>query len=794
MLPDLEGRWTVESRADLYSPPESATADGFLARYRRPVWEPLAARYVAAWTRPGDLLLDPFCQDASVIRAAVAAGRRVVAITGNPLLALLVRVEAVPPPAMALLSALRQLQYAPKLDTTLGAHLDALYATSCSRCARQVPATAFTWDRAANQPVLRDYSCPHCQHTAREPVPLEEVAGHLAHDPQGFHRRLVAERLRVDGGHRRLERRLLDLYTPRNVYALASLLLKIELLYAAGPVPDALRAALLHTLDVASKLNRVTEEGWRPVHSLRPPRQFREVNVWRAFVEAVETICAWPGSGVVLAPSLEQAAASDREQGCRAYAGLEALPKVAVRLQGQVVLALSQLPRFDPTFAALSYLWSGWLLGKGGSRAAERLLRQRAPEEARYVRALRSSLAALSPALAPEGRLALLFQAPATRYLEALHVAAAAAGLSLEHAWHGVLDDLPAARFGARRVEHHLVFGQPAARRGGVTSRLLPADPAQRAQAVAARTSERILRQRAEPAPFTALHGPIWDALAREGLLAPGAEGPDEVGRRAGAAVQKGLEDALGSALSVATVGGDPERAVWWLQAPPTQATPLADRVEALVRELLLRGAALDEIALQEQLAQRLPPPLTAAWRLVLACLAAYGVTVGPRLWALADGEQPASVATWRARLLCDLTGLGERLDYEVQAATVRCQPALEGWPGGISMADYDLAWLESGQMAYAFAVREVAASADLRAMAPPAAGRRVLAIPERRVALWSHKLTVAPQWSAELERAGWAFLRERALEGLLAQPADRGRFAAALGLDEPGAQLALFA
>ena len=206
---------------DLYSPPEAAPG-GILARYRRPLWPPLVASYLAAWSERGDLVLDPFCQDATVIRAAALAGRRAVAVTRNPLLGLLTRVEAAPPAASDLRAALRRVHLAPKVDVALGDHLDHLYDVPCSRCGAPVSADAFVWERDQNQPLLAEYRCPNCAQAAREPVAPGGAAG-TAFEAQGFYRRWVAERLRTETSRDRLQERLLDLYTPRNLYALVSL-------------------------------------------------------------------------------------------------------------------------------------------------------------------------------------------------------------------------------------------------------------------------------------------------------------------------------------------------------------------------------------------------------------------------------------------------------------------------------------------------------------------------------------------------------------------------------------------
>lgn len=770
----------MEGILDLYSPPEAAYAGRFLGRFRRPVHAPVAESYIVALTAPGDLVLDPFCQDAAVLRAAESTGRRALGVARNPLVALLVRVEAAPPGREELSRAVARIEHSPKVDITLGEHLDGLYTTACSRCGEPAAAEAFLWERTSGLPLLRDYACPRCGHTAREPTPQDELARHLAADAPGLYRRLVAERLRGEGVSARLIERLLGLYTPRNLYALTALILKIELLFPEGPLLDALRVALLGTMDEASKLYQAGEPGWQPVRSLEPPRQYREVNVWRAFCRAATAIGTWP-RGRPIAQELTEA--PDQ-------VGLvtEPLPRVAARLKGEVRLALSQLPRFDPTFAALSYLWSSWLLGREGSRAAAHLLAQRTPEKARYLRALRSALAALEPALAPGGRLALVFQAPATRHLESLLLAGAMVGLPLLHEWHGAVDDRPAGRFAVRRAEHHLVYGrpQPAPKPLG--------DPLERAGRAAVRAAASVLSARGEPAAFTNLHGAIWCTLAREGLLGacPTPEEAEALRGRLEAAVQRGLEAAIGSELVLQGSGGEPEEVVWWLAQPPQDTMPLADRVEAAIRELLRPDEPKEETDLLRELARRFPGAMAPSWPLVRACLESYGEARGAGRWTLAAAEAPGQVQAWRRQTVARLWELGVQLGYEPQVPPEERQLALDEVLGGAQEGPGpDLAWLEDGRPVYEFWLRETATLTGLPGSSPSGA-QAVLVIPERRVALWRYRLQVAPEAREELTRRGLSLMREGALAALREAP-DRARLPGALGLADRKNQLQLF-
>jgi len=77
-------------------------------------------------------------------------------------------------------------------------------------------------------------------------------------EPKGLHYWYVLDRVakREDQGHK-FAVSLLELYTPRNLYALYNLVLKAEGLFAGTAGYDLLRLALLRCLDLGSKLNTV---------------------------------------------------------------------------------------------------------------------------------------------------------------------------------------------------------------------------------------------------------------------------------------------------------------------------------------------------------------------------------------------------------------------------------------------------------------------------------------------------------------------------------------------------------
>ena len=69
------------SECAVFIPGRPGPPDGPLARYRPTQAGQAIDAYLGEFTKPGDLVLDLFCQDSAVIRAAVAAGRRALGIS-----------------------------------------------------------------------------------------------------------------------------------------------------------------------------------------------------------------------------------------------------------------------------------------------------------------------------------------------------------------------------------------------------------------------------------------------------------------------------------------------------------------------------------------------------------------------------------------------------------------------------------------------------------------------------------------------------------------------------------------
>jgi len=234
-------------------------------------------------------VLDPFCQGETVVREAVAEGRKVLAANFNPVTILAVRGLSGLTTVQELDTAITRLGDALKAGRPLREHLSSLYAAPCPTCHRLVPAAYFVWDRERGEPVEKQYHCTACGSEGLIPVAPADLEALAQIDPRGFSYWYVVDRVAPLGDpYRDQARRLLELYTPRAVYALTTLLIKIETLYPNLSRQEALKWVLLHCLEQCSSLHTADEtEKWGSwTRRLRPPARFIERNVWQTFMEA----------------------------------------------------------------------------------------------------------------------------------------------------------------------------------------------------------------------------------------------------------------------------------------------------------------------------------------------------------------------------------------------------------------------------------------------------------------------------------------------------------------------------
>ena len=790
-----------------------------LARYRALQPARAVGAYVERFTRPGDLVVDLFCQGPVVVREAVAAGRRALGLSVNPLLLVAARLGLDQPQPPALNTAFTRLADSPKGDVPLRRYLASLYRSACPAC--RVPGVAewFAWDRDENRPFRKGVRCSRCAAVQEGAPDGEDLQAARRIQPHGLAYYYALDRVAPPADPvRERAAELVALYTPRNLSALMDLAMRLAGLEAGEEVRLALAAALLDCFDLCSSLDPYGEERPRP-RLLRLPARYLERNVWTCFEERFsrllaeeDTLPPWDESGVsrtgLKEPVLDSIPAPPVHGGAlpratnvallvRGDAQGYALANRSARDVGEIVppgsvaLIFADPPRPDGVFWALSALWAGWLWESPAARILHPFLSRRRFEWDWHWDVLRAALSAAGPLLTAGGSLITLFSDPDPALLESVCLAASSAGYALQ-GWGyspggGYRLVWRTADCGMRNAERRLQTADGGRQLVAPDVKVLERELV----AVAADAAVSTLRERGEPTAWTVLHAAVYTELARRDLLARAAAVP-EGGPQPFSFVEGAVRQALETAPLVKLAEREEmEGTLWWLADPCRVAEPLAERVELLVRDLLLQQPVWSLEELMDAVYARFSGSLTPDLALVRVCIASYSAQEGQALRLRSEDDLQRRAAELEA-VRDGLAALGKRLGFSVKRRG-------GGW---------DVRWLEEGQEVYLFAVSATAIlsphllgrTAGRKRKGQPAGERayRCLVLPGGRAQLAGLKLQRDPRLAQAVTVGGWRFIKFRHLRRLVAEPElDRHALKTVLGLDpiaeQEVAQIPLF-
>lgn len=713
------------------------------------------AAYLDAYTAPEGLVVDPFCQSSVIVLEALRAGRRVIATNLDPLDALRTRLAVTTLSARDLDVAVTRLADSRKLDTSLQEHLLRLYRTTCRHCHKMVIAECFIWEREQSVPKRVSYRCPFCGEAGVYDCDESDIRVFQEVQPRGLHYWYILDRIaRHEDRGRRLIEKLLELYTPRNLYVLTNLALKIDDLLPGMTAYDFMRLALLHALRLGSKLNPAPGEP-APSHaqSLTPPFRFLERNAWQLFTDAARGFAQRPAlPSASLAASVREVAGPSSASVARAFIGHMSVRQLTRELTpASVSLVFTQPPLLGRTRWALSYLWTGWLYGHTVASALWPLIRRHASDWPFYLRAMRATLLALQRTLAPSGRIVLVGESTGLAYHEALALAAAGASLRLQSAlYHPHESETATKPFAGLRGDYRLTWMHgPPVPPGPMWAREL----AENIKQIAVAAGEEILERRGEPAPFVRLHCAILEALAQRNMLQRimAVKEQPALPNALRDQIRAALEEQVGRIFIQLWKDEEKEECMWWLLRPPPDVVPLTEQVEQAMREALNATEPMVAAHLMRAVYARFPGMLTPDAEWVTACLKSYGQPIDPERWTLRAEDRPTQRTTAREAVLRTLSELGQLLGYDLQFET-----------GG-----FDLFWASTQRNGFAFVVLDALALSrllNLRFESGLVRAARFAIIPEARSGLLHLKFARFPWLRKQLASAGWQFIKDAEL------------------------------
>jgi len=708
----------------VYLPGDEPAKPAPLRRYLPDIPEGIAAAFLAGHAGSSGLehgawVLDPLGSSPQLAVEIAAQGYRTLVAVNNPVTRFLLELAAQPASQADLRAALSELAAARKGDERLETHLQSLYLTQCTKCQRLIPAEAFVWERASGALLSRIYHCP-CGESGEFPAtPADQALAASLASRDGLHRARLLERVAApDDPDRPHAQEALDCYLPRAVYALISIINKLDGLSLSPARRRLLLALVLGACDEASGLWPHPDERPRPKNLALPPR-FLEKNVWLALERGVEL---WSGDAQPI-PVANWPELPGDSGGLCLFDGR--MRDLAPRLKDLSIAAVvAALPRPNPAFWNLSALWAGWLWGQAAAAPFKAVLRHRRYDWNWHAAALYAALKNISDRLPLNTPLFAIIPELEPAFLSAALLAAAGAGLELSGLALRTRHD-PAQLLWHRRAFAH-AEKEPA-----------EIDPEAVHQAM-----QHALQERGEPLPYLYLHA--------AGLVSMAAGHSLRWRPQALAHIHAPIQAALAAADFIHQAGSaNPESGLWAPAEWDGAAEPLPDRVEIAAVRFLQKQPACTFRELEIALNSELPGQLTPSLGLLHAVLAAYATETDGR-WSLRPEDSPSSRLLDLESAAQALATLGARLGYTFQQDEKN--PRL-------------LRWLENSQILFNFHLLASAVVGWLLRQDPTPPPHSFLILPGGRAGLLTYKLERDPGLRALAEH--WHILKFRHLRRL---------------------------
>jgi hypothetical protein len=770
-----------------YLPGKSPPAAGPLSRFLPPIPGGIAAEWLNQHLLPGAWVLDPFGASPHVAVETARAGYRVLVAANNPVARFLLEITANPPQESDLRAVLADLAASFKGDERIEPHIRSLYLTNCARCGQEIMAEAFLWDRGAQAPFGKIYTCPHCGDSGERPATEADASQAARFTRGGLHWARALERVASPSDPDRSHaEEALETYLPRAVYALFTLLNKLDRLAPTQDITSShtlLSALLLAAADRANSLWPYPTARARPKQLLTPPR-FRENNIWLALEEAVD-LWAGKGESAPLRVTIWPEAPSEAGGICIFEGRLKNLYTLEQSESAPGIhfdAALAAIPRPNQAYWTLCALWAGWLWGREAAASFKSVLRRRRYDWAWHTNALTAALNNLHPLLDKGSLFFSIIGEVEPGFLSAALVsgnlsAFSLSGLALR------------AETGQAQITWtpEVVSAGPSEPVGDVPKSEHPS-PALSAWVVqqiigdCVQAAQEHLRQRGEPASYLHLHAAGLVALVESPILKSMQESsPAEVLQQ----VQTAIQSAFAYRYGFLRYGGSEhslEVGFWWLRESDASNLPsgettliepltLADRLEVALVRFLIRHPDCRTLEVDRAMCQTFPGLLTPSPGLIRTCLESYGTRAAPQggipvnggladdAWRLRDQDDPRT----RHEDLQSIKGLieqvGTSLGYQIDRSDEDSSPRCVIWLDAGKEPDFVFYLLASAVFGRLVFTAEI----DPR--------RTYIVLPGGRANLVAYKLDADPRLRQEIDK-GWRFLKFRHLRNL----ADSGR------------------
>ncbi len=779
-------------------PPEPHTAMYVWHKYwSRKTWN-VVGEHIQNYTKPGQIVFDPFAGSGVVAVEAARNKRRAIVCDLNPVASHITELTLRPVNTLKLLEAFERVRDRVKR------RVEELYTVHCLKCGE--PLIADCCVREGDELVeVRYKGCPHCEHrceTGCKPKKkdLESLAELEAKRIKEWHPK---NQLYYEDGTPFMKKEHYDsldqLFTKRNLRAAAMIYETIEQ-ESSPQLKKFLLGAFSSMIHLCTRMCPALAPGegnhqtafsstWTQ-HSYWSAPRYLESNVWEKFESAVIG-----HQGIIKAKNESNELLGDVKVTDDWRKVLAGEADIAVVTDDCVEL-MKKMPEesvdyifTDPPYDAsiqygeLSYLWNAWL--KADFRYTENIVahevirneRQKKPFEV-YHSLLNNSFQGFYKTLKSERCLTLTFHNPTFMVRNATVRAGVFSGFNYEHIHHQPLGQVSAKAmmqpFGSAQGDFYLRFSKTER-----PTRQMEEISEERFRRIVIETCREVIASRAEPTPYTILINQVDPVLARRGLFGTLQTGLD---------VKTVLEESIGNEFELvdAKLGGATGK-LWWFAdktfAARLEAVPLTERVEETVFRCLHEKGRVTFTEVWDTVAREFPNSLTSDSTSIIEALEIYGRKVSGGWWMLK--EEIRLSLTLHSELIALLAKIGAARGHDIwigqreQRETViglveeiKLRDLVTAKPKALKdvknlrpVLDMDLLWLNGNEVVRAFEVEctTTMTSGLQRGSNLPADVPKTMVIPEERENDFERKMK-SPLFNEHFRKDNWTLAYFKAL------------------------------
>lgn len=731
----------------------------------------VVADYIKAYSKHGDVVLDPFCGSGVTAIEAIKLGRKAVAIDLNLIATFITKCTIAP------INIERFEEAFNKIKANVEEKIEEMYETVCPICKKKARLLGVAWD--GNNPFEKVYSCTKCgrkrgkisesdldriKQIEKKEIPYWYPTTSLSYNGADF----------KEGTHNSSYSKVSDLFTKRNLIALSILFHEIESITDES-IREIMKFVFTSTLAQTTIMMPYVREsvgkickGWT-VHRYWIPPQHWELNVWEYFRLRYKEIKRG---------KTESNEALNKPKEANKFLDLQSDADYFVKATSCLDLVDDKFPHksvvtpntvdyvfTDPPYGGsiqyfeLSVLWASWLKIPIDFEDEITINKFQGKDFERYDRMLKQAFKQVYRVLKPEKYLTVTFHSTDIRIRNSLIRAVVFAGFDMDK----IVYQPPAVAsakamlqpYGSAIGDYYIRFRKPKQEK---EKSEIEVDE-ERYEKVVVETVKKILAERGQPTPYSYLINFIDVELEKNGLLLGAKTDIKDVLEK-----YKGKEFVL-----VETQEGLYKSKKWWFKDPSKisflDRIPLNERVEKAVIDVLKSRdkASFDDIL--QYIFIKFPNSLTPETQSVKSFLNAYAVKTKDKRWRLNPNFNLTE--SQHIVMIKNLVEIGKRYGYDVWAAHTNeeiSRYTMKELSLPIErierVKEIDVLWTTGNKIEYEFEVENTTqiTEAIVRGSNIPYSVKRFIVIPEEREKMLKSKFD-EPLLKERIENDNWKII-----------------------------------